>query len=503
MSGPSEHEGDSITRNAAAALAAQLITSAATAAMTLYLVRALGPKGFGVLSLAISIGTLLLLPGDFGVSASASRFIAEHRGEWPVISALLRDAMRLKLVVSAILAALLFALAGPIAGATDTAALAWPLRGIAIAEFAQSFYMLFTGTFVALGRVSVNVRLVTTESLVEAASATALVLAGAGAAGAAFGRGIGYVAAALLGFHLVRRLVIARGADAPAHFPGGIPRILRYASALLVIDSAWALMTPIATLMIKGFLGTAAVGIFTAPSRLITFLHYPGYSVAAGVAPRLARGPSGEPDAPALAAGLRWVMLIQTVLVAPTIVWAAPLADIVLGDGYSQSADVLAALAPYTFLSGFAPLVSLSVNYLGEARRRVPVAIATLVISVALYALLVPALELTGAAIATDVAYAFYVFAHLWICKRLVGLPLRPVALDFARCVVAAGAMTAAMAVFGTDSLGIADIVAGGVAGVAVYLAALLVTGAVTVAELRSAWAAVSRRLARKPAVEL
>ena len=501
MTGRSDATGDSIARNAMWALTGQLITSAATAAMTLYLVRALGPTGFGVLSVAIGIGTLMLLPGDFGLSTSAARFIAEHRGDWPVIAALLRDAMRVKLVVTAVLSIAMFALAGVVADIANTPELTWPLRGVAVSEFFQSFYMLFTGTFIALRRISVNVRLVSTESLVEAGAATGLVLLGAGAAGAAFGRAIGYAAAAIFGFVLVRRLVLAR-ADHVGHFPGGPRRILKYGSALLVIDSAWALLTPIGTLLTGAFLGPAAVGIFSAPARLITFLHYPGLSVASGVAPRLARGPSSEPDTGALAGGLRWILLFQTVLVAPTVVWARPVADIVLGAGYSESAKVLALLAPYTFLSGFAPLVSLSVNYLGEARRRVPIAVGTVILSAALYCALVPPFELTGAALATDLAYAFYVAAHFWLCRRLVGLPLRPIAVDLVRCGVAAVAMAGVMALFGTHTLSAVQIVAGGIAGIVTYVAVLLLTRAVTVAELRVARAVVASKLRRKPAIE-
>src|SRR5881227_4096673 len=177
-------QGDSITRNVGFQFAAQMVGAAATAALTLYLVRALGPTEFGALGIALGLGTLILLPGDFGVSASAARFIAEHRGEWPVIGGLLRDAMRVKLVLTGLLAVAMFAFAEPIADAYGTGALTWALRGMAIAILAQSFFMLFTGTFVALRRNSLNLRIVTTESLVEVVSATALVLLGAGAAGA-------------------------------------------------------------------------------------------------------------------------------------------------------------------------------------------------------------------------------------------------------------------------------------------------------------------------------
>ncbi|MEA2440843.1 MAG: hypothetical protein QOH76_2267 [Thermoleophilaceae bacterium] len=490
-------QGDSIARNVGFSFAAQMVGAAATAALTLYLVRALGPTEFGALGIALGLGALVLLPGDFGISASAARFIAEHRGEWPVIGGLLRDAMRVKLVVTGLLAVAMFALAEPIADAYGAGALTWTLRGMAIAIFAQSFFMLFTSAFVALGRISLNLRLVTTESLVEVASATALVLLGAGAAGAAFGRAIGFSVAAGLGVALGIK-AIGRSNLFHGRAPdGGSRQILRYGGALMIIDGAYALLAPIGTLLLGALLNAKAVGVYSAPVRFIVFLHYPGLSIASAIAPRLARGRTTEPDVPALVSGLRWIILVQTVLVAPTVVWASPLADILLGEGYGRSADVLAALAPFTFMSGFAPLLSLSVNYMGEARRRVPIAVITLLLSAGLDVWLIQDIGLLGAAISSDIAYGFYVLGHLWICKRLLDLPLRPVARDLARALLAAAAMCGVMAAFGTSNLGVLAIVVGGVAGVAVYVAVLLLTRAVTVDELRAARDAVARKFGR------
>jgi O-antigen/teichoic acid export membrane protein len=490
-------QGDSIARNVAFSFAAQMVGAAATAALTLYLVRALGPSEFGAFAIALGLGGLVLLPGDFGVSGSASRFIAEHRGEWPVIGGLLRDAMRLKLVLTGPLAIAMFVLAQPIADAYSAPALTWTLRGMAIAIFAQSYFMLFTATFMALGRVSLNLKLVTAESVPEAVSAATLVILGTGAAGAAFGRAIGYCVAAGLGIALTIKLIGRANLGHGRGPVGGSRRIFRYAGALLIIDGAYALLAPIGTLLLGAFLNAKAVGVYSAPVRFITFLHYPGFSIAAGVAPRLARGRNTKPDVPALVSGLRWIILIQTVLVAPTIVWARPMADILLGAGYARSADVLAVLAPFTFLSGFAPLLSLSVNYLGEARRRVPIAVVTLLLSVGLDVWLIQDIGLLGSAISSDIAYAFYVLGHLWICKRLLDLPLRPVARDLARALLAAAAMSGVMAAFGTNDLSALAIVAGGVAGIAVYVGVLLLTRAVTVDELRDAGHTVARKFGR------
>src|SRR4051812_14722549 len=490
-------QGDSIGRNVAFSFAAQMVGAAATAALTLYLVRALGPTEFGAFAIALGLGGLVLLPGDFGVSGSASRFIAEHRGDWGAIGGVLRASIRLKLMLTGPLALAMFVLAEPIADAYGVGALTWTLRGMAIAIFAQSFFMLFAGTFVALGRVSLNLRLVTMESLLEAVSAASLVLLGTGAAGAAFGRAIGYCAAAGFGIALTLKLLGRSNLLHGSGPEGGSRKIFRYAGALMIIDGAYAVMAPIGTLLLGALINAKAVGVFAAPTRFITFLHYPGYSIAAGVAPRMARGKNTEPDVPALVSGLRWIILIQTVLVAPTIVWARPIADILLGSGYAQSADVLAVLAPFTFMSGFAPLLSLSVNYLGEARRRVPIAIVTVLLSVGLDIWLIQDIGLLGSAISSDVAYGFYVGGHLWICKRLLDLPMRPVARDLARALLAAAAMSGVMALFGTHRLNAAQIVVGGIAGVAVYIAVLLLTRAVTRDELRGARDAVARKFGR------
>jgi O-antigen/teichoic acid export membrane protein len=489
--------GDSVGRNVGFAFAGQMVTSLATGLLTLYLVRALGPKDFGVLAIAIGLGTLVLLPGDLGVSNSAARFVAEERGRWDVIGAYVRHALKIKLAASGLLSVLLFVLAEPIASGYGAPGLAWPVRGIAIAVFFQSFMSLFMSLFTALERLSLNLRMISTEALVEAASAATLVLLGGGAAGAAFGRAIGYLVAASLGLLLAVRAIGARNVR-HGESPGAGRRIFGYAGALVVIDAAYALMVPIGTLILGALLNERAVGLFAAPARFINFLHYPGLSIASAISPRLARTREREPDVPALMNGLRWIILIQTVLVAPTVVWARPMADILLGKGYGQSATVLAVLAPFTFFQGFAPLVSLSVNYLGEARRRVPIAVITLVLSVGFDLLLIPPFGLTGAALTTDIAYGFYTLGHFWLCKRLLHMPLRPVARDLGRCVVAAVAMGLVMAAFGTRHLSWLEIVLGGAAGVTVYVVALLAMKAVTVDELRAFRGAVAGKFSRR-----
>ena len=480
-----ESTGETIGRNAALSLLAQLAGAAFTAGLTLFLARELGTGGFGVFSLALGIAGLALLPSDFGISASSARFIAEHRGDRSAVAAVLADSLRIKLLVSTTVAALLCALAGPIADAYGIHALAWPIRGVAIALLGQSI-MMMAAAFEAMARVRYSLITAIVESSIETTASIALVLGGAGVTGAAFGRAIGFLAGGLMTiFALVRMLgpeVLPRTIRHGEH----TRRIASYASVLLIVDGAYTLYNQIDVLIIGGFLGASAVGLFSAPLRLMGFLSYPGNAVAVGVAPRLARSAGQEPNVEAFGSALRGMLILQAILTAFVLGWSPLLVSIALGSGYGKSAAVLRALAPCIFLMGFGALVSVSANYLGEARRRVPIAIATVLINLVLDLLLVPSIGVIGGAIGTDASYALYVPAHLVICQRVLHLNLRPAARTLVRSLLAGGAMTGVLLLVGGSLHEAWRIPLGAIGGTAAFALAIALTGEVSPEEMHT-----------------
>lgn len=493
MTGRDRSQGDSIARNAVFALASQGATAVFTAALTLVLVRVLEPSGYGLFALAISAGTLALLPADFGVAQSTARYIAERRGEVGVVASTLAKGLRLKLILTTAFTVVLVALAGPIASAYGEPGLADPLRGVFIALLGQSVMLLFMRALVAIGRVDVQFRLVFLESAVEFSASIGLVLAVGGATGAAFGRAIGYGFGAILGIILVWRLFgrspLKVGRDGARY-----RELAGYATALLVIDGAFALFSQLDVLLLGAILSASSVGIYAAPLRLTTLLHYPGLAAASAVAPRLARHRDHPPDLPSLAAALRILVLLQAAVAVVIAVWAEPIVDLLLGSDYVESADVLLALAPLVFLKGLGPLVSATINYVGEARRRVPVAVASVVINVVLLLLLVPDVGVVGAAISVDVAYALYVGAHVWLCRKTLGLELGPLGLTFLRAVVASALLALVLLAFGAQELS----VLGALAGAVVFVAALVASKEMSIAELSAARRWTLSRLRRR-----
>jgi O-antigen/teichoic acid export membrane protein len=168
------------------------------------------------------------------------------------------------------------------------------------------------------------------------------------------------------------------------------------------------------------------------------------------------------------------------------LVWAEPITDVALGSGYEDSVGVLRALAPFMFLLGTGTFITLAVNYVGEASRRIWVSIATLALCAAIDIALLPTIGVVGAAIAMDVAFTGYVLGHFWICRRVFDFSVEQLVLALVRCLVAAAAMAGTLALFGTSSLSPIDWVAGAIAGIAVYAMTLVVTREVTRDEIRS-----------------
>jgi O-antigen/teichoic acid export membrane protein len=485
---------ESIRRNATFAFLTQIATSVFTAALTVFLVRALEPTGYGLFALALAISGLVAIVAELGITQSVSRFVAESRSRRSVATRVVADGLALKIVVAAAASIALFAAAGWIAEAYGEPRLTWPLRGMALALFGQSVMHLVRGIFIALARNAVNFRLVVAESAVETGASVALVLLGGGAAGAAFGRAVGYFVGAVLGV-AVLAAVLGRGALAFRSFRWErARRMARYAGALAIVDGAFVVFGQVDALVVGAFRDTTAVGVYTAPLRFVVFLQYPGLAVANAVAPRLARSGTEEPAVAAFVRALRYLIVFQAILIPPLLVWAEPITDVLLGSGYEDSASVLRALTPFVFLSGIAPLVSLTANYLGEARRRIPIALATLAIDLVLALTLVPTIGIVGAAIATDVAYALYVPAHVWICRRLLPVPLRPILLTLTRSAAAAAVMAGVLAVFGISDLSAADWVLGSVLGTAAFVAVLLATRELGPPELRAVWSLAVRR---------
>lgn len=505
---PSSTRGDEIereavpdagaVRNTVLQLATQLVGLVFTGALTLYLVRALGPSGYGIYALAISIAGLLLLPAGLGLPSAVGRFLADHRGDLGQVRAILQLGMRLQAPAAAVAGVALFVAAGAVADAFGDPELTWPLRWAAVAVAGQAVFMFLTSVGTSVRQARLGLSMALSESVVETVASASLVLAGAGAAGATLGRAIGYAVGAAVGLILTLRLLRRPHSGGLVRRRLSLRALMSYAGVMLVVDLSFNALSQLDVLLIGALLSTAAVGAFSAVWRILVVLGYLGVAVSGGIAPRVSLG-GNTPDTRLLNQGIRYLVIVQGLVIAPMLVWAKPIVDLLLGPGYGSSVQILRVLTVVAFVSAPAALISSAVTYLGEGRRRIVVVLGTLLLGFCSIYGLIRAVGLVGAAIGDDVIALVYTSAHLWICSRLVAVNLRRLVWSLLRTLTAAGVMTLPLLVAGVDHLTAIQWIGGLVAGGLAYVAVLLITRELSPGELRSVAAWLRSGLSRDP----
>src|SRR5439155_26943064 len=131
----------------------------------------------------------------------------------------------------------------------------------------------------------------------------------------------------------------------------------------------------------------------------------------------------------------------------------------------------------------------------GEGRRRVPIAIAAVLLNLGIDIVLIPKIGVIGGAVGTDVAFAVYVGAHLWIADGLVHIGLRALLPTLVRSAVAGAGAAGVLALIGTSDLSAAQWIAGAVLFPAAFVALILVAREFSSQELRAARQAVARAI--------
>jgi O-antigen/teichoic acid export membrane protein len=456
-----------------------------TGVLTLFLVRALGASGYGQYALAVNIAGLLVLPTGLGLPMAIGRYLADYRSDIRQPRAILALGLRLLVPATLIVTVGLFAAAGLVAQAYGDPRLASPLRWVALSVMGQALFSFLTYAGSALRQSGMALRMAVVESVTETSSAILLVLVGAGATGAALGKSIGYAIATVAGFVLIGRLIGRVRWNESVHAKVGAREVLGYAGATFIVDVGYTVIARVDILLIGALLTSVAVGSFNAVLRIVTVLGYLGTAVSAGVAPRLSLA-DGSPDTGAFNQGIRYLLIVQGLVLAPMIVWAKPLVELLLGSGYPRSAVIMQVLSVTAFVSAPAALLSVSVNYLGAAQRRVKIIFLTLVLGIVSTYLLLDVIGLVGAAIADDVVACAYVSATLWLCAQLISIDVRSLVVSGARIVIAASAMALVLRIVGTERLSPAQWVVGAAAGATAYIGTLFISGEVSLLELRA-----------------
>lgn len=221
--------------------------------------------------------------------------------------------------------------------------------------------------------------------------------------------------------------VLWRGARLAAPDFGALQRELPFIATIGLTNLISLLNYRVGLFVIERMLGLSATGVYSIAIVVAELLWFVSGSLTQAAYSRI-----GTPDrAHAAATTVRVVQLsMAALLLAAPLLWLAARALVpwVLGPAYAASLQPMAVLLPGALLFGAASALSAYfTNHAGLPQVPAQVAATSLLINAGLALLLVPALGMTGAALAAALAYGASVLLLAWRFARHAGLPLAQV----------------------------------------------------------------------------
>lgn len=407
----------STRRHVTATISARGLAALASAATGLLVPRALSLEQYGQYGIALGIAGMLVILSDLGLTTSTARSIASGTATIGVLGrvALVR-------IASALVAALALVGWGVVITIHGTDSMN-PEYAIAAGGFvlAASAAGVASGLLPALREIRTLTFVLVLQPVLELIAIGTAIYLRLGGRGIILASAFAAAVAGAIGLitivHSVRRLELrARKAELA---PAQTRELFAYGRAMFVVGIAFSAFGQVDQILLWVFEGSEAAAPYIACWRLATLLHLPGYAAATVIAPRLSAARATERDE-----FVRWTSRILIIYVGGGLIamaLAPQLVPTLLGPRYADAGSIFVALGLYTILLGVAPLVTITANYLGGAKRRVQLTVVALAINVALDLVLIPSFGAYGAAFATTVAFSVYVAGHVRLTWELLG----------------------------------------------------------------------------------
>lgn len=425
-------DGTALARTTFLGLRADIITAISAMVLSVLVARGLGPENRGVFFLAFLVATLVVVAGDFGMSAATITYAANRE----ISPGRLQGAAFLfALGVTGMAAAVLLPFQdfwqSSILNGLDQTMMLLLVAGVGPQLFGQASAALLTGSarIPALSWVRIGY-----------ACATPLLVGVAAVATGDPAWTLGGWLAATIGYALALQVYLARAVEPPRlPSPDDVRRLISFGLRGYVGTVAYHGFLRIDVFFLSARYGPRTVGIYSLSSLIAERISLIGAAIQGASAAPLGSLP--RPEAASLAVDLMRLML--TVLVPAAVVVAAlgfPGLPLVFGSGFADAALPLALLLPGTVALTCWYVTSL---YIVITLRRPGTTTliqgGVLLASLPLYYLAVRSWGMTGAAVVSSCVYIAVFLLGLTILRSTSSVRLRELRprLDDARRVLA------------------------------------------------------------------
>lgn len=478
-----------VARNASYSLVASFIAFVAGLVSSVVIARLLGPAELGIYALVLSMGGVMGMIVMLGIPHAITKYVAEYeaRGERDTAAALLASLTRFTSAVAIGVGVVAFAAAPWLERSFDADGFAAGLRIAAIGLLPGALGGIAGAGLAGFQDYRRTMRISLAGTIFLFVTTVSLLAAGAGVLGAVAALAIsgGFVGVLTwrgLSHHMRVPLLRGRPPD-PARVK--LRRYVPPVTAVLVLDAiVWQRSEVFFLGVYRSAREVAWYGLAFGIS--VTVMKLLPRAASAVLAP-VASGFYGADDLPGtrqlFITGSRYITILAAPVVVGGSVLAYPLIATIYGEGYAPAATVL----PIVLLAaGFGAIGSVTAAIQTGIERQdlvLKVAGVAALVNIALDFGLIPTLGILGAAIANAVAQVGAVVGGIVLTRRVIGAPFPVVG-----ClrVTAAAVITGGVAYPVTALLGsrVTGVLAGVIAGAAVYPAALIVCGGIITDDL-------------------
>jgi len=434
-----------ISTGVRAMLAANLVNVLANGLLILVLTRVLlDPEGYGRLNFALSVFGVVAIFATLGLPKSTARYVNEYlEQDASQIRFLIRRSLLYVGIVTAVVVAAILVLGEPVARYAGEPAIVPFLVVGAVYVAVRSVTKYLSAVFQGFNQVQWTAALNSISGVGRLLGVIVLVALGFGAVGALAGYVLGFVAAGVVGAVVLytRNYRPASGTSDPDDSLSR--RLLRYSVPLTATRGANVLDKKVDTVLVGLLLNMTAVGYYAVAKQLSDFVAVPAASFGFTISPAIGQEKAGDSLDRArtlYTRSLSYVILAYVPAAVGIVLVARPGIRFVFGEQYLPAVPVVQVFSGFVLVNAINKVTSDGLDFLGLARMRAIVKSLMAVSNFLLNLLLIPAIGVVGAAVATVVTYTVYTGTNVYLIHRELSIPptavLRPLALT---CLIAAG----------------------------------------------------------------
>jgi O-antigen/teichoic acid export membrane protein len=462
----------SLVFNTVVMTASSAVSLVINTALAIFAIRTFSVEEYGHFAIALALIGIFGVLSETGISTVALRLMStDHFGEANYLGLALTSELVTSLVVAPLMLPVGLLLGYP----SEVIAL---LAIGTIYLFFQGFMAALDATFRARRVLVLPALFLALQAAVTGGTGGALVSSGAGPPGLVTAMGLGYAAAAVAAFVLVRsRLKI------PIVLTGTVrkvPSFLRTALPIAATGGITIVYERIDLLMVSRLDSTSAAAIYGVVLTALAISTILPSVIAPAFFPLLAAGLKDAREQARKSFFLLWrLFLLLSVPVALFLVFGSDeLVTAVLGDRYESAGTPLAIFGGCIVLGFLNYLLWYALLAAYRERRRLLILVASLAVNVGLNVLLIPPHGPTGAAVALVVSdFLIVAWQTRMVHRSVFAVPFRRLFLKPVVAVLAA--LAAAIPLSAVTALGAA------VAAPCIYAALLLLGSYVTREEWR------------------